>query len=76
MNIENLPPRIPASIVCKLAGYSKATLMKRIRDEAMPKPVDRGREKLFKTSEVLAKLGLTDAKTARESDPWEAALNK
>jgi predicted DNA-binding transcriptional regulator AlpA len=76
MNIETLPPRIPASTVCKLAGYSKATLMKRIKREVMPKPVDRGREKLFKTAEVLAALGLTDSAPAKGVDPWEAALKK
>lgn len=75
MNVETLPPRIPASVVCKLAGYSKSTLLKRIRGGRMPQPVDRGREMLFNKSEVVEALGLTgEQKDA--GNPWEAALNK
>lgn len=58
MNLETLPPRIPASMVCKLAGYGKGTLQGRIKRGLMPAPIDRGKENLFLTEQVLEKLGI------------------
>ena len=71
--LTSLPPRIPASLVCKLAGYGKAALNRRIKDGLMPAPIDRGRENLFLTSEVLKRLGLAEA--APPVNPFEKALD-
>lgn len=73
MNLETLPPRIPASTVCKLAGYSKGTLIKRIARGLMPRPVDRGKENLFLTSQVLERLGLNGKSEA--VNPFQKALD-
>lgn len=74
MTLSNLPPRIPASKVCELAGYGKGTLNGRIKRGLMPPPVDRGKENLFLTSEVLERLGLA-GQAAASSNPFEKALN-
>ena len=69
-----LPPRIPASLVCKLAGgYSRSTLRNRIKSGLMPKPVDRAKENLFQTDAVLEKLGLKS--TPAIINPFIKALN-
>lgn len=73
MNIETLPPRIPASTVCLLAGYSKSTLINRIAHGLMPKPIDRGKENLFLTAEVLEKLGI--GAKSESINPLEKALD-
>jgi hypothetical protein len=70
---ENLPPRIPASTVCKLAGYGKSTLTDRIKSGRMPSPIDRGKENLFLTSEVLDRLGISGAPVSE--NPFEKALD-
>lgn len=74
MNIHELPPRIPASVVCKLAGYGKGTLAARIRRGTMPSHIDRGKENLFLTSEVLKRLGLAEEITS-SINPLERALD-
>lgn len=73
MNPETLPPRIPSSIVCRLAGYSKSTLIKRIACGRMPSPIDRGKESLFLTAEVLKRLGINGK--SESVNPWEKALD-
>ncbi len=73
MNLETLPPRIPASMVCKLAGYTKSTLRNRIKSGIMPKPIDRAKENLFHTEAVLEKLGLR--KTPETINPFIKALH-
>lgn len=73
LNIETLPPRIPASTVCKLAGYSRSVLWRRIKEGRMPKAVDEGREKLFLRDDVLRHLGLSGVDQTR--NPFEAALD-
>ena len=72
--LENLPPRIPASKVCELAGYGRSTLRARIIEGKMPRPVDRGKEALFPTKEVLERLGLFGQESAE--NPFEQALNE
>lgn len=73
MNLETLPPRIPASTVCRLAGYTKSTLINRIACGKMPKPVDRGKENLFSTKDVLEKLGLGGK--SESVNPFKKALD-
>jgi predicted DNA-binding transcriptional regulator AlpA len=73
MNLETLPPRIPVSVVCRLAGYSKSTLIKRIACGRMPAPIDRGKENLFLTTEVLEKLGIGGK--SESVNPFEKALD-
>lgn len=73
MNLESLPPRIPASTVCRLAGYSKGTLIKRIACGRMPSPIDRGKENLFLTTEVLQSLGIGGK--SETVNPFEKALD-
>lgn len=51
-----------------MAGYGKCTLWRRIRENRMPEPVDRGREALFDRKAVEKALGLLD-------DPREGALS-
>ncbi len=75
MKIESLPPRIPASTVCKLAGYSKTTLRSRIRQGRMAQPIDRAREQIFITSDVLRHLGLSDQVDQSTMNPFEKALD-
>ena len=74
MNLETLPHRIPASVVCKLAGYGKNTLRSRITKGQMPRPIDRAKENIFHRDEVLKKLGL--AKESVSSNPFEQALDE
>ena len=57
-DLSALPPRIPASVVCRLAGYSKGTLAKKISIGQMPQPIDKIRKRLFLTSAVLQSLGI------------------
>ncbi len=59
------PARYTASEVCRLAGYSKVTLWRRIKDKRMPQPCDRGRERLFDKRAVDRALGLV---TEKEQD--------
>jgi len=54
--------RYTASEVCRLAGYSKVTLRRRISAGRLPKPVDRGREMLFDRQAVDRALGLAPEK--------------
>lgn len=67
MDLSILPPRIPASKVCEIAGYSKSVLSRRISSGRMPRPVDRAKENLFLTSAVLERLGLVGEIHARDS---------
>lgn len=73
--VETLPPRIPASLVCKYAGYGKGTLSKRIKRGLMPPPVDRAKENMFLTSVVLEKLGITGGSQQENVNPLEKALD-
>lgn len=75
MTLTDLPPRIPASKVCELAGYSKGTLHGRIKRGLMPPPIDRGRENLFRTADVLERLGLSGAVSIGAVNPLEKALD-
>ncbi len=74
MNLESLPPRIPTSKVCELAGYGPGTLRTRIKDGEMPHPVDRAKESLFLTSEILPRLGL--GAEPKIENPFEKSLNE
>lgn len=64
-----LPRRLTTSQVCKLAGFGKRTLARRIASGKLRlSPVDRGREDLYDRDEVLQALGMNDAPRA---NPWE-----
>lgn len=72
-------PRLTASEVCRLAGYGRVTLGRRVRDGLMPKPVDRGRERLFDRQEIYKALGI-ETETPQhvepeEDDPWGKAVD-
>jgi predicted DNA-binding transcriptional regulator AlpA len=58
--------------LCELMMLSRQTVDKRIRACKMPKPVDRGRERLFDRAEIYRFLNVdTDAKdTEPEENPW------
>lgn len=76
--MEIAPARIPASEVCRLAGYGRVTLGRRIKEGKMPAPVDRGRERLFDRMAVHKALGIsTEAEQhePEEDDPWGKAAN-
>lgn len=73
MNLNDLPPRIPTSKVCQLAGYSRSLLEVRIKEGKMPRHVDRAKENLFLTEEVLKHLGLKGS--IQTENPFEAALD-
>lgn len=52
--LTDLPPRLTTTEVCELARISRRTLSRRIRDGSLTlAPVDRGREMLFRTSDVI-----------------------
>lgn len=59
IEISSLPLRIPASMVCQLAGYGRNTLYNRIKQQRMPAHVDQGKELLFDTQAVLSALGIS-----------------
>lgn len=72
-------PRLTASEVCRLAGYGRVTLGRRVRDGLMPKPVDRGRERLFDRQEIYKALGIAmetpQHVEPEEDDPWGRAAD-
>lgn len=52
--LADLPPRLTTTEVCELARISRRTLSRRIRDGSLAlAPVDRGREKLYRTADVI-----------------------
>ena len=60
--------------VCKLAGYSSSKLLRLVREEKFPKPIDRGGDGfVWNRSTVLAALGL-QSEEATEINPWEVGL--
>jgi hypothetical protein len=66
-------PRITASEVCRLAGYSRVTLARRVKSGVMPAPVDRGKERLFDRLAVYKALGIsteTKQHEPEEANPW------
>ena len=71
-SIDTLPPRIPLKVVCRLAGYSKSTLIRRISEGKMPQPIDRAKQMLFLTTDVLNHLGLSANVDC--GNPWEKGL--
>jgi hypothetical protein len=71
--MEPASPRITASEVCRLAGYSRVTLARRVKSGVMPAPVDRGRERLFDRLAVYKALGIsteTEQHDPEETNPW------
>lgn len=77
--MEIAPARIPASEVCRLAGYGRVTLGRRIKEGKMPAPVDRGREQLFDRAAVHKALGIPSAAEQHaepeNDDPWGKAAH-
>lgn len=64
--------RITTPEVCALAGYTKATLWRRIDDGHMPKPIDRGgRGFIFDKTAVLIGLGMFDHEVKTDQATWD-----
>lgn len=65
-----IPPRMYASDVLKLAKFGRATLAAKIKRGEFPKHVDRGKEYIFDGRAVYQALGLID-NSAMKSNPWD-----
>ena len=50
--------RITTAEVCALARISRATMWRRVRAGALPRPIDYGREALFDQGQVVAALAV------------------
>lgn len=68
-----LPPRIATPMVLALSGYSRGTLINRIKAGKMPAPVDRGGDgSIWIRDDVLRALGLIpDPNAPPEPNPWD-----
>lgn len=64
------PRRYTRSQVLDLAGYSNATLRRRIAAGRMPAPIDRGREDLFDKDEIDAALKGGSHAQVRDPEGW------
>ena len=64
MDHTQLPTRLNVKEVCRLAGgtdpISVSTLDRRIRAGTLPRPIDRGRSRLFDKAAVLKALRMDD----------------
>lgn len=73
-DLADLPHRISIRYVLALAGYGRATLMKRVTGGSMPAPLEQGGDGyIFNRNAVLAALGLAvpvQSHEVPEMDPW------
>ncbi len=66
--LTDLPPRLTTTEVCDLARISRRTLARRMKNRTLDlKPVDRGRERLFRACDVIRAFGLNEPATTEAS---------
>ena len=69
-NVARLPKqRYNMSEVCQLTGLSRETILKRIKNNSFPKPVDKAREYLFRANDIDKYLNGIDNDAGENNQP-------